>query len=317
MHNVDTKKVNEKWLQEVPKQILSKEQREKYFEQQTAALIKQQEEDMRQDALGRIRSNDADKESKPKRIQYDLGSIGYELGDEDPITKVTGFNIPDSALRFQQCQFDPRIKRSSSGKTVKWDDRYAVGPMPSPSSWGTIPHHGVKTGLTIMDEYFNFIGQPRKAVEESAWIFDDLRFRDFIIRQVEQADVDWYGANPKAELDDIAWRFGRPLKTYFGLYYFFRAGMTDKEISDAEGSTIPAGLWRKGTDRTDIAARTKDRARMMAAGFDLYGCGPVGKNLNRDTVERADYFWPFFEEIRKEVARCQESDNAVGSEENN
>lgn len=329
---------DKKFLAEMPKQIRTREQTERYFEEQATKLIKEQEENARRNTLAKAAASDDSKESKPKRIYYDLGSIDYHLGDEDPITKVAGFNVPDSALRFQKCQFDPNFKRSGSGgvKTVKWTDEYALGTIQVvQSSLNTVVPYstaagsmissqnenqvkqGPAKGLMMMDEYFNFIGEPRKADEESAWIRDDLRFRDFIIRQVEEEDVDWYGENPNAPLEDIAWRFGRSLKTYFGLYHFFRANMSDKEISDAEGVTIPAGLWRKGSDRTDIAARTKDRARMMAAGFELYGCGPVGKALDPDTVTRSLYFWPFFQEIQKEVARCQESEDTAGGEESN
>jgi|HubBroStandDraft_6_1064221.scaffolds.fasta_scaffold01344_19 hypothetical protein len=331
---LDEIKQNEKWLKEPVKQVKTREQAEKDFEQRLTALLKEQEEDARRDARAKAEASDEEEEdSKPERIYYDLGNIDYHLGDEDPITKVAGFNIPDSALAFQKYQFDPRFKRCGSGaKTVKWTDKYALGPMIDSSSWGTITpfseaaqsmissqgenqlRQSQAKGLMIMDEYFNFIGEPRKAVEESAWIFDDLRFRDFIIRQVEQEDVDWYGKNPKADLDDIAWRFGRPLKTFFGVYHFFRAGMADKEISDAEGVTIPAGLWKRGKDGTDIAARTRDRAYMMGKGFELYGCGPVGKDLDPGTVTRSRYLWPFFESVRKEILKGRKGENGAGDE---
>jgi hypothetical protein len=328
---VDPGTTDKDWLRERPRQIKPLALREKSFQEQCAALLQEQEEDARREAELKTELKEEEPEAEnPDHIHYDLAKIGYELGDEDPITKTAGFNVPDSALRFQRYQFDPRFGRSIPAKNVKWEDKHALGPAVPTSSWGEIHSYSeaagsliasqndgqaqqqlkqlAKQGMMIMDDYFNFVGEPRKADEESAWIYNDLRWRDFIVRQVEPEDVDRYGANPDADLETIAWWFGRPLKTYFNLYSFFRGGMADKEISDAEGITIPAGMWTIGSDGTDIAARIKDRARMMGEGFKLYGCGLAPKDLDPDTLERSMRLWPFFERVRKEVAPGRKSE---------
>jgi len=116
---------DKKFIAEIPKQIRSKAQLEKYFEEQATKLLRQEEE--------RKRWTPQESSAGAPEMVYSLESCDYEEGDElgdeeapqssateggtgtkkivPPWMKPGYDNYADEKIRFQYHQFDPGLKR--------------------------------------------------------------------------------------------------------------------------------------------------------------------------------------------------------------
>jgi hypothetical protein len=152
---------DKKFIAEMPKQVRSKAQLEKYFEEEATKLLKQEEERKRWTPQRESSGED----DAPEMI-YSLESCDYEEGDElgeeeapqasatdngdtetkkivPPWMKPGYDNNADEKIRFQYHQFDPGLKRGGTTTARSLPDHIwtalqaVVGPMPAEVSSNT------------------------------------------------------------------------------------------------------------------------------------------------------------------------------------
>jgi hypothetical protein len=160
---------------------------------------------------------------------------------------------------------------------------------------------------------------PRIPTERTAWVFDDTRFHDFIVRRITDKAVTEFETNPDMRPKEVAKKFASALKAYFNLYHFFRLGKSDKGSMDSGDPDlkIPRGFW------TSAGARTMHRSRLLAEGFERYG-SPLeksggeedsdvekpevenvepggGKEVADANPERTHRIWPLFMKVVRRI----------------
>jgi hypothetical protein len=224
---------------------------------------------------------------KPNPTRYSIGDIDAEPGDNDPIV-VSPRSRKNGRVVFQRYQFRlfPNSDRSSRANRGL-----------SPHIWEGLKQHASTKAINevaqampkafsvgVPSPKFDFTNVPREPTPETAWVFNDARLRDFIVRKISDTTVSDYEKDPGGL--GLVRLFGSALKAYVNLYTFFYVGMSDKSSMDDPDLAGPIGFWASAT------ARRKHRSRLLAEGLELYGIPPEGKPLQDQ--KRTKRVWPIF-----------------------
>lgn len=117
---------------------------------------------------------------------------------------------------------------------------------------------GFSTG--VLTDSLEYTDIPREPQPETAWVFNDPRFKFFVSRLVPDAAFNFRHTKDWEPMKLLS----RAVKAYACLHLYFRVGRQDKTVlSDAELSR--AGLWKSAN------ALKRYRCRLMKDGLALFG----------------------------------------------
>ena len=147
---------------------------------------------------------------------------------------------------------------------------------------------GFSTG--VLTSSFDFTNPPRQPTTETAWIYNDNRFRFFIVRKISREALAAYERDP-TNMMGLPRLFGGAIKAYVNLYNFFRIGQSDQGfLDDPDLAHVRLWLTPKG--------RRSHRSRLCQEGLELFGLPPVGKPVPDDYDEtHVRLVWPILMKV--------------------
>jgi hypothetical protein len=257
-------------------------------------------------------NNDVEEQKESDELDLEMELIDADPFDDAPINRRRGFGRP----YFQRYQFYLPVR--GGGRQRRTIDAFDPGQRPGhspvldyvPEAVGLFLTGGIadaaqsmSKGFSVehLSKKFDYLHVPRQPSPQTAWVFDEVRFKDFIVRKIDDKAVAYFEQNPnedpenESELKKLAHAFGLSLKAFFNLYHFFRIGYSDKGFMEEPDLKIPRGLW------TSETSRQRHRSRLMEEGAALYGTPDHPVPLQDQ--ERTNRLWPVFEKVRKEISK--------------
>ena len=174
-----------------------------------------------------------------------------------------------------ESDFDPKAKATSPNE---------------PATIGTVAQSMPKAFSTgVLSTRFDFTNPPRRPKPDTAWVFDEQRFKYFITRKILDDAVAAYEKDSRDP--ELVRLVARALKAYIALYSHFRIGLSDKGFLEDE-ELEHQHFW------TSTNALKKYRSRLLQEGLALFGTPADEKEAPEgyDPV-RVARVWPIFHKV--------------------
>jgi hypothetical protein len=269
------------------------------------------------------------KTSPRQETHYSIQDIDWHPNDdaviEDPIVKTSRSRgaSRDKSVKFQKYAFKLFANADKhSGRNSGRDPNKSMGPQRWADGDQTAPDRGISvagssdrvqsianvaqsmpkgfsTGVLSTDLDYLFV--PREPTAETAWVFDEARFHDFIAWKISDEALSEYEKDSKGI--GLVKLFGSALKAYFNLYTFFITGTSDKgfvEDRDAFGPVVHK-FW------SSPEARRRARSRLIAEGIGRYGTPSVPKLPDGYGSDRSKKAWKTFKKMKGKVLNLNEN----------
>jgi hypothetical protein len=245
--------------------------------------------------------------AEASKTVYSMQDIDWEPGDDDTILKTPRSRgaSRDQSVSFQKYQFRlfanaDRNSHLNSGRDPnrkvgpqRWADANVKSSLAGDSVSLANVAQSMPKGFSVgvPSTSLDFVHVPRHPTPETAWVFSEIRLKDFIVWKIRDKALDEYEKDPKGI--GLVRLFGSALKAYFNLYNFFLVGQTDEGFSEDNAFESIQNFW------SSVAARKRARSRLIAEGIERYGLPPAGKPAPEDydpgRVKRA---WPVFSKVK-------------------